>query len=109
MSRCGPGASFLQAAALLAILGLIAVMRRFEGPAEAPLPSPLPGAPQITMTFGIGARCAEIVTSPVAASVVPKADTANCGRPQSSEPGFVRYMRAAAAARRGAHRQNPPP
>jgi uncharacterized membrane protein YfcA len=51
MSWLGPQGVFAQTAVLLVILALVAVLRRFEGPAEASVSSPLPCAPQITMAF----------------------------------------------------------
>jgi MFS family permease len=68
MSWFGPEGPFAQAAALLVLLALIAVLRQFEGPAEAPIPPPLPGTPQITMTLDTRAGDAE---DAVASSHVP--------------------------------------
>jgi MFS family permease len=51
MSWLGPKGLFAQTAVLLVVLALVAVLRRFEGPAEASVSSPLPCAPQITMAF----------------------------------------------------------
>lgn len=51
MSWIGPAAPFAQAAVLLVLLATVAVLRRFEGPVEKPVPPPLLGTPQITMTL----------------------------------------------------------
>ena len=64
MSWFGPEGPFMQAAALLAFLAIIAVQRRFDGPAEAPVSSPLPVVPQITMTLDTRAGVAEDVVTP---------------------------------------------
>lgn len=49
MSRLGPAGLFVYASALLAILALVALLRRVQGLEETAVPSPLPSTPQITM------------------------------------------------------------
>lgn len=51
MNRLGPGGLFIHASVVLIALALVALLRRVQGPEESAVPSPLPYAPQITISL----------------------------------------------------------